>query len=509
MAVPWYEWRHIRERLLSYGRAIQGVSPYRIAMETDKRKCPTGYINFTKRLIMVNPTMIVAPDEEQYRFTKAVLCHEAGHRRFTTPSRLPPHIHLVSNILEDERIERLMEGEFAGVRSLLKDLSGKLLEEAPPLDPESEDPVQILSYLLQLRWAERCGDPIKGSLSLGNRARWEEIESLVLEAWNAENSATCDRTAEEIVRILGLEEPDIPEWLKRLLGLLEIIEGERGSTDAGEAAMPGTSPAASEEHEDKPFDGEIKPYDHGVGDGWHTVEPKPYLALMEQVRPLVARLVEELSLAHEADAPAPAERGGRLSVRQYLHDPNRPFLVPEGERPAPPTLSVRVIIDHSASMNVGNRIEKAAQAAMLVHLTAIDLAIPHQVVVTPNDIRVAHLESGERGLALIAGIIPAQTGREDTGLAVSRHGGELAARSEDIKLLLVIHDGMGNDYDLLTKECHRLRNKVIILGVGLGMGEMEAALLKAQFGPDRYVHCPLPEDLPGKIGAILRSIRGV
>ena len=63
-------------------------------------------------------------------------------------------------------------------------------------------------------------------------------------------------------------------------------------------------------------------------------------------------------------------------------------------------------------------------------MEAIELSIPHQIVVTPNDIRVTDLESGERGLALIAGIIPAQT-----GLAVSRHGGELASRPEDIKLL--------------------------------------------------------------------------
>ena len=55
--------------------------------------------------------------------TKAVMCHEAGHRRFTSPSVLPAHVHFVSNVLEDQRIEYLMEEEFAGVRPLLKKLS--------------------------------------------------------------------------------------------------------------------------------------------------------------------------------------------------------------------------------------------------------------------------------------------------------------------------------------------------------------------------------------------------
>lgn len=50
---------------------------------------------------------------------------------------------------------------------------------------------------------------------------------------------------------------------------------------------------------------------------------------------------------------------------------------------------------------------------------------------------------------------------------------------------------------------------MLILGVGIGMGEMEAGLLKEQFGPDRYNHCASPEELPAKVGAILRAVRGV
>ncbi len=82
MAVPWYEWRNIRNRLLSYGRAVQGISPYRTVLEPDKTKCPSEYTNFSKRLIMVDPAMFDVNPKEQYQLTKAVLCHEAGHLRF-------------------------------------------------------------------------------------------------------------------------------------------------------------------------------------------------------------------------------------------------------------------------------------------------------------------------------------------------------------------------------------------------------------------------------------------
>ena len=62
---------------------------------------------------------------------------------------------------------------------------------------------------------------------------------------------------------------------------------------------------------------------------------------------------------------------------------------------------------------------------------------------------------------------------------------------------------------LSLTQCQRLRDKVLILGVGIGMGEMEAGLLKDQFGPDSYIHCTSPEELPAKVGAILRAVRGV
>jgi hypothetical protein len=400
-----------------------------------------------------------------------------------------------------------MEGEFAGVRYLLKKLSAEMLKEAKPLDSLSDDPIQVVNYMLQLRWATRAGVAVKGSLSTRNQERWTKVEPLVYQAWTAESSLVCDRNAEEIVRILDIKEPDIPEWLKELLEKLESIEGERGSGDPAENVAP-TLNNFPEDHveTEESFDGVPLPHEHQAGTESHTIDARPYLELVDRVQPLVKRLVEELAVGNTTSPPEPSERGGKLSPRQYLRDSEHPFVLPQEDRPAPPTLTFRVIVDHSTSMNHERRIEYAAQAAMLLHLAAVAVVIPHKVIVTPDDIQIANLESGEMGLALIAGIIPAQTGWEDTGLAVSRHGQELLPRAEDIKLLLVIHDGMGNDHELLASECKRLRDKVLVLGLGIGMGDTEAGLLKEQFGPDRYVPCTSPEELPQKVGAILRAV---
>jgi hypothetical protein len=335
------------------------------------------------------------------------------------------------------------------------------------------------------------------------------VEPLVREAWSAGDSLACDRNAREIVDILGIEEPDLPRWLIDLLEKLEAMEGERRPGDAAETAAPqGMRPYADADTTEVPFDGEPVPHEHSAGTEEHSIEPQPYLALLEKVQPLVKRLVEELAVDGSAPSPEPSDRGGRLALRQYLRDPDQPFILAPEDGVAPPTLTFRVVIDHSSSMNFEGRIDYAAQSAMLLHLAAAELDITHQVIVTPDDIRIADPDSGDMGLALIAGVIPAPSGWEDTGQAVSRHGSELAAMPQDIKLLLVIHDGMGNDHELLARECKRLRNSVLILGLGLGMGDTEAGLLKEQFGPDRYIHCQRPEELPDKVGAVLRAVRG-
>ena len=132
MALRWWQWKHIQERLRLWGRALQGVEPYRIEIVDEPGL--TGLTNFTQRLIKVNPEMIHGlKPREGYEITKAVLCHEAGHRRFTTHAELNPVVHMVSNILEDQRIESLMMEEFAGTRPLIRRMTEALYEQSPAL----------------------------------------------------------------------------------------------------------------------------------------------------------------------------------------------------------------------------------------------------------------------------------------------------------------------------------------------------------------------------------------
>ena len=66
------------------------------------------------------------------------------------------------------------------------------------------------------------------------------------------------------------------------------------------------------------------PGGHKEGFGGSPIEPKPYVELEARAAPLAKELIQELELEPASEEPAPAERGGRLSVRQYLRERDRP-----------------------------------------------------------------------------------------------------------------------------------------------------------------------------------------
>ncbi len=516
MAIPWYEWRNIRNRLIVFGKAVQGISPYRVLVEPDHARCPSGYCNFSKREIAVNPTLfpgLLARD--QYQLTKAILVHEAGHRRFTAPNKLSSLVHHVANILEDERVERQMCLEFAGVRWLIKMLAQELYEESNPIDKSSDSAGQVVACILQLRWAKRTGKPIKGGLSPKNQELWHRVEPLVYEAWQAESSEVVERNAEEIVRILELTEFDVPEWVKEILGKLGSIEGKRNEGDRVERVNGNTSQEWSGDSGNDPgaFDGEIPPNDKREGKGLAAIEPQPYIELEERVKPLVQELIDELSCEGKPAGLEPAERGGRISVREYLRDKNRPFLEEGEQGKTPPVMALKVLIDHSTSLNFGisgskTRMESIAEAVMTVHLVCLELNIEHEVVVTPQQIKIADLDSGERSKALIAGLVPALCGYEDMGLAIKNRAVPMANYSQDIKLVLCLTDGACNDAKLGKEICRTLRGKVEVIGVLLDPDDYTKGYVVDMFGEGRVIACR-SEELPRKLGNILRAIKGI
>lgn len=203
MNTAWYERDEVKDKLIVFGRAIQGVSPYKVIIEPNPAKCRAGCCCFVNRRITVNPAAFSVPDQEQYLLTKALLVHEAGHKRHSIPTLLPSPAREIANILDDERVESRMWAEFVGVRWLITKLAARFYEETLPVDEASDKQREVVSYFLQLRWARRIAQPIKGGLSPRNQSLWEKVEPLVYEAWQTESPDTVNRSAVRIAEILS------------------------------------------------------------------------------------------------------------------------------------------------------------------------------------------------------------------------------------------------------------------------------------------------------------------
>ena len=507
--MKWYDWGTTRSQLVTFGKAIQGVSPYKVIIEPDPRRCETGWCNYGKRQIAVNPTLFPdLPAADQYRLTQAILVHEVGHRRFTTPSTLGPVVHTVFNILEDERIERLMSQYFAGLGHLLVILSAQMLRELPELNPKSNSPDEVLNFMLKLRWSERTGTEVVTKVSTINTKRWNEVEPLVRKSWMAQTSIEVEKTAIHVAAILDLKE--LPEWLTNLLSKLGSLEGKRLEDDQAEEGrnpiVPNNLPQ-EENGNDPDFDGTPLPNEHPAGNDFQDVKPAPYLDIVAQVQPQVEELAALLGVKPKSSEQESSPRGQRFSVREWLHQPTTPFTVEEDAPKEPPTLAFRVLIDHSTSMNHGERMRQARIGAMLLHLVGVRLSITHEIALTPNDLRIANLTSGERGLALIAGIA-GQTSYEGVETTLAAHAEELLATKADIRMILVIHDGYPDSPNQIKALCQTLRGKVEVIGLGLDYDRWMVHAMKDLFGPDRLILCRTPEELTKKLGTILKVIYG-
>jgi nitric oxide reductase activation protein len=145
---------------------------------------------------------------------------------------------------------------------------------------------------------------------------------------------------------------------------------------------------------------------------------------------------------------------------------------------------------------------------MALHLACEALGIDHRIAVTPQQTVLAELGSEERGKALIAGMVPAQTGWEDIAVAIKRHSEELMKAGADIRLVFVLHDGYPNDAEVAKRLCQTLRGKVEVIGVLLDPDDGTEKAMGDIFGQDRLVACQSAQ-LPRKLAAMLRSIRGV
>ena len=157
-------------------------------------------------------------------------------------------------------------------------------------------------------------------------------------------------------------------------------------------------------------------------------------------RPTVGEAVA-VALPETARTPEWTDRHGRLSLRAAIrsHDAT-PFVVPSEPELDPESVALGVFLDRSGSMD-GPRMAAAQTAAATLHLACAELDIWHAVITVEGAESV--VPTGDASERALARLLP-NTGR-CMAPAYEALLGEMTARSEALKVLVIIHDGEPHD----------------------------------------------------------------
>jgi hypothetical protein len=524
-AMRWHDWGPVREHLRTWGASLLRGRRYTVTV--DPRSTRSGVCNFTRRAIQVNPEAFGITDAEQFGCTKAALAHEAGHAWYTEERALRGEdteseerrgrtiLDRLVNILEDERIERCMMGQFVMCRRLFDLLGDVAYRDSDPLPP-NDDPMAVIGACLLWRWAHDRRDlgrpKIEDTLSEANLALWGQVRPLVEQSWLAASTHQVVAIARRILAILDIPEddPDVPDWLKELLDLLGQLLGQRGPGDEAEHGIPLPLPVPGEGRENSPDSGQAGDELRGLldflskqggkGGGETSIQPTPYLELEARCRPWADQLVAALQVPQPEVETTFAQRG-RVQIRAAMRDPANPMREPVDPGPEVPKAAFEILQDRSSSMS--EIIRYSREGLMTVHLTLSELRIPHAITAFEGCVVIREYgDTTPIPRALIAGTLPI-TGTY-VGPTLVERGQVLLARPEPIKVLMIVHDGFPFDPEVIQGWIAR-HPQVFTVGVYLGDEAEDIGAMTGLFGRHRLIAC-LPFEFPTRLAQFVAGI---
>lgn len=203
------------------------------------------------------------------------IIHEAGHLRNTDFSAVgeritSPLMKMLVNILEDVRIERLIQLVFPGARHWLNALTKKFVEKSymGVIDPDVEATRQLTRYLMDWLFGSVLGYPALQGIGEQQRTLWrnrvsptlaDQIEKLALSAVYAQSTHQVVDVAEQIVALLQGE-------MERANAEQQSQEREQqpetgGGNESTQQADPDPEEGAGTDESAGPAEGDEEPID--------------------------------------------------------------------------------------------------------------------------------------------------------------------------------------------------------------------------------------------------------
>jgi len=577
----WWQWRRAQHVLETWVRTLIGGRSYRVEYT------PGGgsYVNMRTKEIVVDPTMADGWGGSallpfvwrgrtvrnlaalQYRISRVMGRHEAGHVLFTDDYAVTGELHAwLTNALEDQRMERLTGRHYAPARADFEAL-GTLLWQKKPLAPlpGTSRADRLLNYCLFWRWdcLRPSGVPSCWRwASDEERSVWEEqIRPRVEESWQAPTAVRVAEIALELLTLIGLPQNATTAGRDLMPSDLTIVvagsvagDGAlgRGTDDPvlqGAGPLYDTnSPGAGHRDDDEAIAGIIVEEDEppaidsdpSAGNIWM----QPYQLLQREVGGLLRHLLKVL-LVQTPDADVrPSDSSGTFNVRAHVRSRgDTPMLLRRVDDDDPAGLAMVLLIDRTGSMGgtphpidwptgmpgpyfEEGRMPHARRAAILLDLACTEADIPLCIGYAGNNGYTCHHPDGARSFelstpviwirdwttprtaegprALLAGMY-GDSGDERYSASLMLAQKQLADRPERTKVIIYLLDGRPTDEstDAVRRTVEQVR-KAGILVIGLFVGgQGEIRYLQDIFGKDDTIGVADIRHLPDRLGRVL------
>ena len=513
-----YYWYKEDKQVKDYQDLLLSVSRKRYQLILSET-AELGATSCVDKTVEINPIFMICPRKKAQRqqirhcpsnrdkfeqlMTTGLIYHEAAHIRFSKNKPPEKLLGWLWNTLEDRRIERLLTTSYPHFQDALEFLNDTVWYYTQ----ETED---ILGGCLLWGWEchlpthQRKFKPHPQQLQL-----WEkQIKPLVEKSWMADDSDNVTTIAIEILRLLGID--DFEQPLNQLpLQFWQAPEGDKSNDevidddelkdlslslinflkrlDNNSSNLLGNNVDSDDNNDDKNNpDDDLQSFD--TNSDLILARVEGYARdLATVLKPLIPKTIKR-----------PHQSRGVLNLERALDGHQRMFDYKQAPASAR-SVAILTLIDQSSSME-GKRIQEAIAATMLLDRASEIAGVTFGVYGFENikkPIIHRQLDKGNHHLYRdkIAGInVNGYTYLSAVFAEATNH---LLARNEQIKILVIFHDGelSNNDAIAVKQQVNRLSkiDRFLIQPIFIGDDEKAVEKNKDIFG--HVLHCHQVEEL--------------
>lgn len=518
------------------------------------RKGPNWALNLKSRELVYTDEIGYFNEEN----VLAVLLHEVGHLRFSDMydpktqmfKEAPEAGHLILNLMEDYRIDYIMEREYQGAAEIMEAMNQQAIAEAfnyisgyekrvedhkialaehkkngsydleilaklAGLNPEKINKVQLDEFKEKFEPPEpERINPIKECLFVASLHYFGLENSKIMKDYSDQKLKDRAKLVYDAV-VLGdpehmsstaeiqkFSEEKIYPILKDLIK--KNPDGSEKKFDQLQAGSGQFSPSAkgkTKANMDKEFGQGQKPSKNPYAPGDTQVNYEQYLQQISSLCATSAARMDRILKDNKFDRLNGRFRSGSLNNRRlYKHKTNDFRLFQRKNEKKNKDYAFSLLLDCSGSMN-GKRIEESMKGVVLLSETLSRIEVPYEIHFFSDGHEIGKSfkeDLNRKKVSAQAGKV--WSGGTDIGKPYKKALEDLEKRPEQKKIFIVLTDGSidGTDADSIRKSLHKLSLQTHVYGLGIGID------LENIFGKSRTITVDDCSQIMPRFAAIMK-----